>query len=252
MDDRDRAIRAVNGAQERQHDMWSPPSVITRRWCFPSFEIDTSGVPMSESFGGAENGMQCSRSRWPSSICWIAYALSYGITGMAPQSTSLSLDKNGFTSNGTLYPPYNVRHHDPERMPAGPKRAPACTKCRYHVKSDMTNRQCAAWGGNMCLKLTKGVGEALDPRQFRKCREDCICRDWYESDASKICARVHVSCLANGTGIPPGIRACTHTHTHDGFIPFHKGMGTGMGTWVMGIPMGILSTNSNVVELAAI
>jgi len=29
-------------------------------------------------------------------------------------------------------------------------------------------------------------------------------------------------------------------------------MGTGMGTWVTGIPMGILSTNSNIVELAAI
>ena len=124
MDDRDRAIRAVNGAQERQHDMWSPPSVITCGWCFPSFKIDMSGAPVSESFGGAENGVRCSKSQWPSSICWIAYALSYGVTGMVPQSMSLSLDKNGFTSNGTLYPPYNVRHHDPEHMPAGPKRAP--------------------------------------------------------------------------------------------------------------------------------
>ena len=104
--------------------VWSPPSVITRGWCFPSLARGTSGAPVSESFGSAENGVRCSSSLCPVSICLIACALSYGVTGMSPQSTIFSPDKNGLTSNGTLYPPYNVRRRDPARIPAGPKRAP--------------------------------------------------------------------------------------------------------------------------------
>ncbi len=82
--------------------VWSPPSVMTRGWFLPSAEMGTRGFPVNESFPRGENVGRWRSSLWPSSICLMANLLSYGVTGMSPQSTSLSPERKGLTARGTL------------------------------------------------------------------------------------------------------------------------------------------------------
>jgi hypothetical protein len=83
-------------------------------------------------------------------------------------------------------------------MPAGPKRAPGLYD--VPVSCEKGHRQRAARGRDVC-ETHKGsteernvkwdvllLREALDPWQFRKrsyTREDCVSRDWYESNRQK-------------------------------------------------------------------
>jgi hypothetical protein len=117
--------------------VWSPPRVIIRGWIFPSIEIGRSFCPVIESLPKAEYASRWSKLLWPSSICWIAKLLSYGlvwvrvmrlreceqyertyVTGISPQSTILRPELKGLTSRGTLYPPTRVKRRDPARIPA--------------------------------------------------------------------------------------------------------------------------------------
>ena len=81
--------------------VWSPPSVMIRGWFFPSRVKGVKGLPPTESFPRAENVVRWRRVLWPSSICLIAYLLSYGVTGISPQSFGSSPDNDATHSART-------------------------------------------------------------------------------------------------------------------------------------------------------
>ena len=114
--------------------VWSPPSVMIRGWFFPSREMGISFFPVTESLPKGEYASRWSKALCPSSICWIANLLSYGltkgwilqnrryrltyVTGISPQSTTLRPVLKGLTSRGTLYPPQSLKRREPARIPA--------------------------------------------------------------------------------------------------------------------------------------
>ena len=91
--------------------VWSPPSVIKRGKVLPFLETPTSFAFVA--------GSRISSALWPSSIWWIAQALSYlktgqyrstqrtklktyDVTGISPQSITLAQSLNGLAARGTL------------------------------------------------------------------------------------------------------------------------------------------------------
>jgi hypothetical protein len=109
------------------------------------------------------------------------------------------------------------------------------------VKCDTVSGQRAARGRNV-PEAYKGsteernvkwdvllLREALNPRQFRKrsyTREDCVSRDWYESNRQKNCA--HVTRPRREHGL-------TDRNRHQDMPP---GTGTGHSPWASGLYRG--------------
>ena len=105
-----------------------------RGWFLPSREMGTSFSPVIESLPKGEYASRWSKALCPSSVCWIANLLSYGlmkgwilqnredclthVTGISPQSTTLRPVSKGLTSRGTLYPPQSLKRREPARIPA--------------------------------------------------------------------------------------------------------------------------------------